>query len=62
MDAYYIATAYAGLGDREQTLSWLEKGYEEHSPGMVFLRTDPLMDSMLSDPRYIDLMRRVGFP
>lgn len=57
---YAIATIYAGLGDREQAFLWLEKSYEERSPLLTFLRVEPVLDSLRSDPRFKTLVRRVG--
>ena len=53
---------YAGLGDNDQTLLWLEKCYQGHEHDMVFARVWPMSDSLRSDPRYKDLIRRVGLP
>ncbi len=60
--AGYIATIYAGLGDREKMFEWLEKGYIERSPRHLWfnLRVSPEWDPYRSDPRFIDLMRRTG--
>ena len=55
-----VAEIYAALGERDQTFEWLEKGYEERSIGMLFLKTDPLWDGFRSDPRFANLVRRVG--
>jgi serine/threonine-protein kinase len=57
-----FAYIYAGLGDKERAFEWLEKGYTERDDTLTKLKTDPLFDSLRSDPRYADLMRRVGFP
>jgi TolB-like protein/DNA-binding winged helix-turn-helix (wHTH) protein/Flp pilus assembly protein TadD len=55
-----IAVIFAALGDSDQAMSWLEKGYgERFNPG-VLLR--PGFDSLRSDPRFEDLVRRVGLP
>jgi len=59
---YLIAFPYIGLGDREQALAWLEKGYESHDQWMIWLRSDPKLDSLRSDSRFTELLRRVGFP
>ncbi len=62
VDFYFIAMTYAGLGDKDQAFRWLEKGYEEHSNQMVWLAVDPWWYQMHSDPRYKDLLRRIGLP
>src|SRR5712691_11193452 len=59
---FSIIWAYAGLGDKEQAFAWLEKSYEEHRDRMVWLNVDPLLDPLRSDPRFHDLVRRVGLP
>jgi len=55
-----IAVIYAALGDRDQAMSWLEKGYEERFNPGVLLR--PGFDPLRSDPRFQDLVRRLGLP
>jgi hypothetical protein len=58
-----IATIYAGLGDREQMFEWLEKAYQRHSNWLVHeLRSSFIYNPFRSDPRFTDLIRRVGFP
>jgi serine/threonine-protein kinase len=57
-----IALIYNGLGERDQTLAWLEKGYEQRDPKMVFLKVEPKWNNLRADPRFQDLLRRVGFP
>ena len=59
---YAIATIYAGLGNRDQTFEWLEKAYQERSPGLTLLKVEPMLDNIRSDPRYPDLLRRMGLP
>ncbi len=58
---WQVATDYARLGDKENAFLWLEKCYSERQ-GMEFLKIDPALDSLRSDPRFTDLVRRVGFP
>jgi tetratricopeptide (TPR) repeat protein len=58
---FTIALIYAGLGDKDQAFSWLEKAYAERSVWMSWLKVDPKVDSLRSDPRFADLMRRIGF-
>ena len=52
--------AYAGLGDKEQAFAWLEKAYRERRDRVFLLNVDPLLDPLRSDPRFQDLVRRVG--
>ncbi len=59
---YEIGVAYLHLGEKEEALRWLEKGYEERSYCMVWLGVDPRLDALRSDPRLTDLVRRIGLP
>jgi tetratricopeptide (TPR) repeat protein len=59
---YRIALVYARAGDKDQTIEWLEKAYQERSNTIPFLRVQPIFDSVRSDPRFIDLVRRMQFP
>jgi TolB-like protein/Flp pilus assembly protein TadD len=56
-----IAMIYARLGDKEQSLAWLEKAYRDES-GLFFIEVEPVYDSLRSDPRFRDLLRRAGLP
>ena len=62
VSSYHIAAIYAGLGDKDQTFSWLEKAYEERSEWLVNFKADQRFDGVHSDPRYAELVRRVGLP
>jgi eukaryotic-like serine/threonine-protein kinase len=57
-----IASAYAALGNKDQAFAWLEKAQEERSPQVTFVNVDPAFDSLRSDARFADLLRRVGLP
>src|SRR3989454_2237709 len=57
---YYVAKIYAALGDKEQALHWLEKGYEERNPDFIELKVEPALDVLRTDARFRDLLRRVG--
>jgi TolB-like protein/Tfp pilus assembly protein PilF len=59
-DARDLAVAYAGLDQRDQVFAWLEKSYQEHSLAMAVLRTEALLDPVKSDPRWNELLKRVG--
>jgi TolB-like protein/DNA-binding winged helix-turn-helix (wHTH) protein/thioredoxin-like negative regulator of GroEL len=52
--------AYVGLGDNDQAFFWLNRGYEERSPIMQWIKTEPTFDPIRSDPRYPDLLHRIG--
>lgn len=58
--AYFIAAIYAGLGERDQAFAWLEKAYEDRSGWLIFIKAEPKLDSLRSDPRFTDLLRRIG--
>jgi hypothetical protein len=48
------------MGDKEETLADLEKAYSEHFPFLTMLKVEPAFDSLRSDPRFQDLLRRAG--
>ena len=58
----YIAMLYAGLGEKDPAFEWLEKAYANHDDRLVFVMTDPLMDSLSKDPRFQNLSSRIGLP
>jgi Tfp pilus assembly protein PilF len=60
---YLIATIYAGLGDKDKAIEFLEKAYQERSMDLSWnLRTDLRIDNLRLEPRFAALARRVGFP
>jgi Flp pilus assembly protein TadD len=58
---YNIAMIYHGLGEREATLAWLERAYQQRDPRMVFLKAEPKWTSLREEPRFQALLQRVGF-
>jgi adenylate cyclase len=61
--AGYRVMIYAGLGEKDKALEWLEKSYEEHyvvGDGTADIKVDPVFDSLRSDPRFRDLLRRMN--
>lgn len=58
----YFVILYAGLGDKEPALAWLEKAFEERSDLLTWVNVEPMMDDVRSDPRFQDLIRRIGLP
>jgi tetratricopeptide (TPR) repeat protein len=57
-----IALIYNGLGERDETFVWLERGFEQRDQKMVFLKVEPKWNNLRDDPRFQDLLRRVGLP
>ena len=62
VDFYWSGAIYAGLGDKDEAFRLLEKSYQEHSADMPYLAVDPFWYGLRSDPRYADLLRRIGLP
>jgi TolB-like protein/predicted Ser/Thr protein kinase len=60
--AYDIAVLYAGLGEKDEVFRWLTAAYEERDYQMESLRTDFRLDPVRSDPRFAELVRKVGLP
>jgi serine/threonine-protein kinase len=57
-----IAIMYLGADNHEEAIAWLEKGYEQRDVWMAFLAVLPFWDPIRDDPRFADLVRRVGLP
>jgi tetratricopeptide (TPR) repeat protein len=57
---YEIALVYTGLGRKQEAFRWLEEAYNARDVGLVYLNIDPCLDPLRSDPRFDDLVRRVG--
>jgi serine/threonine protein kinase/Tfp pilus assembly protein PilF len=57
-----MATLYTALGDKDQAFKFLEKAYQEHSIRLSYLKAEEAFDSIRSDPRFVDLLHRVGLP
>jgi TolB-like protein len=58
--SYQVAIDYAYLGEKDQAFSWLDRGLDEHEVAPFRFKVDPRLDSLRSDPRFGDLLRRVG--
>ena len=58
--AYGFAFAYTALADKDQALQWLERCLQDEGWEITFVKVDPALDSLRSDPRFADLVRRVG--
>jgi len=59
---YEIATLYAQMNDRDHTFDWLDKAYAEHSGRMEYVKAECFFEPFHSDPRFQDLLRRMGLP
>jgi hypothetical protein len=57
-----MALVQIGLGERDQALASLEQGYKNRDQWMLYLKVDPHVDDLRSDPRFQDLLRRMNFP
>ena len=59
---FYVAIVYAGLGEKDQALDWLEKAYDDHSNAIIFLKVDPQLDTLRASPRFHELQRKLRLP
>ena len=57
---YLFAVIYLGLGDKDQAFVWLDKAFQDRSSFLIWLKVEPQFDSLRDDPRFQDLLRRVG--
>ena len=56
----WMAVIYLALGEKDQAFDWMQKAYDDRSAWLVYLKVDPLFDSVRTDPRFTDLLRGVG--
>ncbi len=59
---YFLAGIHIGLGEYDRAIEYLEKSFEEHSHWLIYLHIDPSMDGLRDDPRFQDMLSRVGLP
>jgi len=59
---YNVAQLYANTGDKDRAFQWLDTAFQKHNPRLTTLRTDPELDPLRSDPRYAELVKKIGFP
>ena len=60
IDAAPMFIAHIGLGNKDEALAWLQKAYLQHSAALTALKVDPTYDPLRNDPRFQDLLRRLG--
>jgi TolB-like protein/DNA-binding winged helix-turn-helix (wHTH) protein/Tfp pilus assembly protein PilF len=59
---FYVAIVYLGLGKNEVAMNWLEKAFTDRSNGLVFLKVEPELDPLRTNPRFVTLQSRLNFP
>ena len=60
--SYFSALVYGGLEEKDRAFEWLERAYQERSTVLAYLQLDPRLANLRGDPRFSDLLRRVGHP
>jgi len=60
LDPVWLGLVHAALGDKERAFVWLEKAYQARSDTLLFLKVDPKYDTLRSDPRFADLVKRLN--
>jgi serine/threonine protein kinase/Tfp pilus assembly protein PilF len=58
---YFFATLYTAMGQKEEAITWLEKGFREHDVFMAWLKVDGAVDRLREEPRFKQLLQSVGF-
>jgi len=62
VSAYDFALVHAALGDKKEAFEWLDRAYEIHDAWMIYLTVDPRWKPFRSDPKYIEMVERIGLP
>lgn len=57
---FYVALVYAGMGENDKAIDWLEKAYSDRSNAIVFSKVDPQLDPLRSHPRFQSLLQRLA--
>jgi hypothetical protein len=60
--AYQIAEVYAVRGEKDKAFEWLQISFDNHDPGTLTLLIDPLLRGLRDDPRYKNLLAKLGLP
>jgi len=55
-----FAIIYAGMNDRDKAFEWLERAYQDRYEGVIYIKVQPFYDNLRSDPRYFELVQRIG--
>jgi DNA-binding winged helix-turn-helix (wHTH) protein/Flp pilus assembly protein TadD len=62
VSGYFVSWVCIGLGRNEEAIQWLERAYREGDYNLTWLGAEPMFDPVRSDPRFADLVRRIGLP
>ena len=62
VDRTWIAYLYAAIGDKDQAFQWLDKAYSQKAEGLQLIKSIRSMDALRPDPRYAELLKRMGLP
>jgi len=57
---YHLAIVYAGLGEKQNALDWLERAFDQRDPKMAFLKVASCWNDIRTEPRFIGLMKRMN--
>jgi TolB-like protein/Flp pilus assembly protein TadD len=60
VSTFDVATIYSGLGEKDKAFTWLDKAAAEHSTFLVYAKWEPRLDPLRSDPRFNQLLKRIG--
>ena len=60
VDPSFVAVVYGALGEHDQAFRWLEQAYEARSGLLVHAKVEPIFDDLREDPRFTNLLRRLG--
>ena len=61
-DPIHLATIYAKLGEPDKAIAHLQRAFAQHSGDMIFINVEPSFDPIREDPRFQEIVRRVGLP
>ena len=62
VSSFDLALIYTALGEKDKAFALLDKAVAEHSTFLVYTKWEPRLDPLRSDPRFQDLLRRIGLP
>ncbi|HLM02616.1 MAG TPA: hypothetical protein VK400_16300, partial [Pyrinomonadaceae bacterium] len=59
---YFLAMAHVAVGDRDRAFEYFEQSYDEHEPWLIWFGTEPMLESLHDDARYVELLERMNNP